>query len=668
MTESSLPFENLSLHKQPSTPENNSEINSNLHVYHVSQENNQKEGVPNNSGELDSTEKHIDDNKENKKTAEIKDTNEEKSDDERERAKDNNEAATGGNGDGRADDVPRKQHVNRIRAPEGVWRIVNLPCVVGRINAGESDWTSHIPLSTMNAASLDAVYFIRPQLPSITLLYSYSVLSPHGQLVSNHPSLHLTTITLPFVWPKSLHSSLPQIVFDSESDFLAKAREDWPINLRYVPTSHHINRFVYLQSDSRLKVNPQPLWTGHHTLDIVTPLTLVRHSASSLTGQKTSLSHSLSHTITVDRHINGNDNELQTFYSNSNSSSSSSLSSSSLPQNHICFPNVELLVGFRSGDILVHDPISKRITKQFNRHGWISNAAVTRVRWLSESLFAVAFDQSPTQTHSEGRMGLHPAAVSNGCIFFWDKSLAEDESLRLPAVEDSHQFTVWHQPNPTLNPVARWHISNSPVRDFCPSPSGEFFAVVSADGFLRIIDVKEEKLIVTFKSYYGGLLCVSWTPDSRFVLTGGEDDAVSVWSISERKVVARGIGHTSWVSRVVCDICLCRPDEYRIASVGQDTKILFWRFVPTSLMPPQRQEKWTDTTRCRSSLAPPLQSNRQNLSYISHPSLANVPLLTPIASFVSEQSLPHPHCDIAFLPTHLLVMSWGGLLRFFQRP
>ena len=36
--------------------------------------------------------------------------------------------------------------------------------------------------------------------------------------------------------------------------------------------------------------------------------------------------------------------------------------------------------------------------------------------------------------------------------------------------------------------------------------------------------------------------------DGKYVLTGGEDDLVQVWSIEDRKVVAWGEGHNSWVS------------------------------------------------------------------------------------------------------------------------
>lgn len=115
------------------------------------------------------------------------------------------------------------------------------------------------------------------------------------------------------------------------------------------------------------------------------------------------------------------------------------------------------------------------------------------MRWLNESLFAVAFDNSPLKPRSDGRTKSQLSTISNGCIFFWDKNREEDETLQLPVVEDPyqyvlfqflidirqfqfsyslsemifnfvHRFSIWHQTNPRLNPIARWHISKAPVR------------------------------------------------------------------------------------------------------------------------------------------------------------------------------------------------------------
>ena len=43
------------------------------------------------------------------------------------------------------------------------------------------------------------------------------------------------------------------------------------------------------------------------------------------------------------------------------------------------------------------------------------------------------------------------------------------------------------------------------------------------------------------------------SPDSKYVVFGGEDDLVNVYSLEEKRVVVRGQGHKSWVSVVAFD-------------------------------------------------------------------------------------------------------------------
>lgn len=47
--------------------------------------------------------------------------------------------------------------------------------------------------------------------------------------------------------------------------------------------------------------------------------------------------------------------------------------------------------------------------------------------------------------------------------------------------------------------------------------------------------------------------------DGKYVLAGGEDDLVQVWGMEERKVVAWGEGHNSWVgfSLVIMSFISC---------------------------------------------------------------------------------------------------------------
>lgn len=76
---------------------------------------------------------------------------------------------------------------------------------------------------------------------------------------------------------------------------------------------------------------------------------------------------------------------------------------------------------------------------------------------------------------------------------------------------------------------------------------------MSQDGFLRVFNYDKMDLIGVARSYFGGFLCVCWSPDGKYIVVGGEDDLVTVWSLNERRVVARGQGHRSWVSVVAFD-------------------------------------------------------------------------------------------------------------------
>ncbi len=105
----------------------------------------------------------------------------------------------------------------------------------------------------------------------------------------------------------------------------------------------------------------------------------------------------------------------------------------------------------------------------------------------------------------------------------------------------------------TRNPLYRWVVGEGSINEFAFSPCSKYLAVVSQDGYLRVFNFDTMELVGTMKSYFGGLLCVSWSPDGKYVLVGGEDDLVTVWSFHDKRVVCRGAGHKSWVNCVAFD-------------------------------------------------------------------------------------------------------------------
>lgn len=89
----------------------------------------------------------------------------------------------------------------------------------------------------------------------------------------------------------------------------------------------------------------------------------------------------------------------------------------------------------------------------------------------------------------------------------------------------------------TRNPLYKWCFGqqeNASINEFCFSPCGQHLAIVSQDGFLRVFHYSNMELIGIARSYFGGFLCVCWSPDGKYVVVGGEDDLVTVYSLQEQ--------------------------------------------------------------------------------------------------------------------------------------
>lgn len=115
------------------------------------------------------------------------------------------------------------------------------------------------------------------------------------------------------------------------------------------------------------------------------------------------------------------------------------------------------------------------------------------------------------------------------------------------------------------NPLLKLNIGPDPnqsncINEFEFSPCGKYLAIVSQDGYLRVFSFlytnnqeMQFQLKCSMKSYFGGLLCVSWSSDGRLIATGGEDDMITIFNFKEMKVACRGRGHSSWINCVAFD-------------------------------------------------------------------------------------------------------------------
>lgn len=233
--------------------------------------------------------------------------------------------------------------------------------------------------------------------------------------------------------------------------------------------------------------------------------------------------------------------------------------------------HLDIIMGFNSSDIIWYEPMTQKYAR-LNKNGLINPSPISAIHWLpnKENLFVAA--------HMDGTLVVYDKEKEDADFVPEEASPVED------GVENGNRKNKFHikksvqSKNQIKNPVAFYSVSNMKISGIAFSPDGQLLATVCDDGCLTIIDYINEKVLDVYRSYYGGMLCVTWSPDGRYVLTGGQDDLVSIWSLADGALVARCVGHDSWVTDVKFDPWRCDERNYRFGSVGEDCRLLLWDF------------------------------------------------------------------------------------------
>jgi WD40 repeat protein len=141
--------------------------------------------------------------------------------------------------------------------------------------------------------------------------------------------------------------------------------------------------------------------------------------------------------------------------------------------------------------------------------------------------------------------------------------------------------------------VVRWVIGNGAINDFAFSPCSKYLAVVSQDGCLRVLNYDAMELIGLATSFFGGLLCVCWSPDGQLVVFDPFTTLYSSQSSSSKSLSKEGVD-TSVTSngtggidgeaetKSSSDIATC----YRLGSIAMDTQLCLWELTDDVLKQP----------------------------------------------------------------------------------
>ncbi|ODV89189.1 hypothetical protein CANCADRAFT_29099 [Tortispora caseinolytica NRRL Y-17796] len=318
--------------------------------------------------------------------------------------------------------------------------------------------------------------------------------------------------------------------------------------------------------------------------------------------------------------------------------------------------HLESIIGINFSDIVWCEMFSGNYAR-LNKNGSINSFPVTQIKWIpnSENLFVASF--------------------KDGSIIIFDKEKDDPRSVsaetRISSIpKPTHSALPGGQMNVVKslqssgkdakhNPIAYWQVTNQAIQDFAFSPDGTMIATVDDSGLLKIIDIRRQKVTDIFSSFYGGLRCVSWSPDNKYIVAGGKDDYIHIWSVETMSPIARGLGHRAWVADIKFDLYKTTEECYRFGSVGQDGSITLWDFSLDLLNYPKHipanntqrpQANVTESADCRFHPAP---SNE------------TIPTITPT---VTKKVSNEPLQSLVFLSDSILVSNIVGGIQTWTRP
>ncbi|RDA91254.1 hypothetical protein CP533_0648 [Ophiocordyceps camponoti-saundersi (nom. inval.)] len=341
--------------------------------------------------------------------------------------------------------------------------------------------------------------------------------------------------------------------------------------------------------------------------------------------------------------------------------------------------HMDVIMGFSTGEIIWWEPMSQRYTR-LNKNGVINSTPVSEIMWIpgSENLFLAS--------HMDGSLVVYDKEKDDS-QFNPEEEASSANCSDAGEAPSTHGIRIQiqksvHSRNQKTNPVAAWKLSHQRINAFAFSPDNRHLAVVSEDGTLRIIDYLKEELLHLFNSYYGGLTCVCWTPDGKYVLTGGQDDLISIWSLADSALVARCQGHQSWVAGLAFDPWRCDDRNYRFGSVGEDGRLCLWDFGVGMLHRPRNSARQRSSMCLPSGM--PLRTDSASLlgAWVRSSSgldddydgdgkfhkvepRARIPMLPPVLTTVIDT---HPACWLAFTEDAILTSCKSGHLRTWNRP
>jgi WD40 repeat protein len=77
---------------------------------------------------------------------------------------------------------------------------------------------------------------------------------------------------------------------------------------------------------------------------------------------------------------------------------------------------------------------------------------------------------------------------------------------------------------------------------------GGILASGGDDQTVRLWDMSEGKCLKTLVGHANWVMSVAWSPDGKILASGGDDQTVRLWDVNKGKCLRILLGHTNWTN------------------------------------------------------------------------------------------------------------------------